>query len=81
MEQENYISIFTNFLADQLEKEKITLPIVVGLVKDFEPICETVTSRTQLIAFLEKYLNQHPQLAELKINLENPKYIFKNNEA
>ena len=74
--KENYINIFTSFLADLLEKEKIALEDVAGLVKVFEPISTMVQTREQLIYFLGKYIDVYPQLEELKLRLLDSNYNF-----
>lgn len=74
--KENYISIFSNFLAGLLEKGQIPLADVAGLVKVFEPVSPMVQSRKQLIIFLEKYMVNYPQLEELKKQLEDSNYQF-----
>ena len=74
--EENYIQIFTTFLAGLLEKEKIALEDVVGLVKVFEPISSYVKNREQLSYFLSKYVDKYPQLKELQNQLADPNYKF-----
>lgn len=74
---ENYIHILTNFLADLLEQKKITLEEVAAIVKIFEPVCESVHNRSDLVAFLNNFAGRLPQLEELKSQLMDPNYIFK----
>jgi hypothetical protein len=74
--KENYINIFTSFLAGLLEKGQISLEDVGGLVKVFEPISPMVQSRKQLATFLGKYTEVYPQLEELKKQLLDDNYQF-----
>ena len=74
--EENYISIFTNYLADMLEQRKIELPVVILLVKEFEAVCDGITTREKLVEFLDKYLQGLPALGGLKLRLQDKTYKF-----
>ncbi len=74
---ENYIHILTSFLADLLEKKKITLEEVVAVVKVFEPVCESIHNRSDLIVFLNSFVSRLPQLEELKVQLMDQNHVFK----
>lgn len=74
--QENYINIYTKFLAGFLETEKISMADAYFLIKEFEPVCEQITSREKLVEFIEKYISKFPFLQELKNQLANNNHSF-----
>ncbi len=76
MQEENYIQIFTTYLANKLEKGEISLPAVMALVKEFEKRCDNIHNRSDLIAFINVVVGRLPQLDELKQQLQDPNFIF-----
>lgn len=74
---ENYINILTGFLGEALENKKITLPEVVALLKEFEPICERIQNRKDLMNFVDFYTPKIPYLKVLKEQLQDETHIFK----
>jgi len=74
--QENYIQILSTFLAVMLEEKKIELKDVIEILKDFEPICDNIRSREDLVEFLDKHIDKYYELKELKKQLKNKNYIF-----
>lgn len=75
--QENYIQIFTTFLGTLVRDEKLSIKDSLRLLKAFAPVCDEITSRQQLVEFLEPHINTYWELKELKKQLSDPNYIFK----
>ena len=73
---ENYINIFSVFLAEMLRAGRLEVKDAVVLMKDFEPVCEDIKSRQDLIAFLDKYVQKYWELKELKQRLLDNNYHF-----
>ena len=75
--EENYISILCKFLGRSLLANKTNQNDVLILLKDFYEVCDNVTTRGDLIAFLSKYTLNYPYLEELKRQLNDKDFIFK----
>ncbi len=73
---ENYINIFSRFLADLLEDKKITLKDAVIIMKSFEPVCETIHSREDLVKFIDKYVGYYWEIKELRNQLMDKNHKF-----
>ena len=75
--QENYINIYTSFLADLIEQGSLQGQDIYFLMAEFEPVCESFKSRNDLENFLDKYIEKYPQLSKLKLLLADKNFIFK----
>lgn len=73
---ENYINILGKFLADLLEANKISLKEVVKIMKAFEPVCEDIKSREQLITFLQPFSEYYWELKTLIKQLMDKDHKF-----
>ncbi len=73
---ENYIHIFTVFIGELVRDERITLEDAQRILTAFLPVCESVTTRAQLIAFIDTYIPVYWELKELKEKLLDSYYIF-----
>ncbi len=76
MAEENYISIFSKFISKLLKEERITLKDAVIIMKSFEPVCESIHSRADLIKFIDKHVGYYWELKSLISDLKNPNHQF-----
>jgi hypothetical protein len=76
MIQENYIYIFCSYVAERANDQRLSGAEAVFLMSEFEPVCEEIKSREQLLTFISQYLDEFPELEELKEKLQNPVYDF-----
>ena len=74
--EENYINIFSRFLADLLEDKKITLKDAVIIMKHFEPVCGSIHSREDLVKFIDKYVGYYWEIKELRNQLMDKNHKF-----
>ncbi len=74
---ENYIHIFTVFIGQLVTSERMSIEDAQRILKAFLPVCESVTTRQQLIEFIERHSPIYWELKELKEKLLDPNYIFK----
>jgi hypothetical protein len=73
---ENYIHIFSKFIGNLVQDQKITLKDAVIIMKAFEPICESIQTRQDLINFIDKYVGYYWELRTLRDKLSDPNYKF-----
>ncbi len=76
MQEENYINIFGRFIGKLLQDEKIKLRDAVIIMKAFEPVCEDIHSREDLIKFIDKHVGYYWELKSLISELKNPNHKF-----
>ncbi len=74
--EENYIHIFCAFLAFSFMNRTVTKKDIVFLLKEFYAVCDNVTTRADLIAFINKHTLNYTFLEELKFKLNDRDYIF-----
>ena len=74
--QENYINIFSKFLGKLLQDEKITLKDSVIIMKAFEPVCEDIHSREDLVKFIDQYVGYYWELKALRNQLMDKSHQF-----
>lgn len=74
--EENYIHIFCVFLGLCLLNRKVEQRHVIFLVKEFYPVCDHISNRSDMTVFINKYLMEYPFLEELKEKLTDKNYIF-----
>lgn len=74
--EENYIHIFSEFIGKLLEDKKITLKDAVLIMKAFEPVCESIHSRADLVKFIDEYVGFYWELKELRNRLMDKNYQF-----
>ncbi len=75
--EENYIHIYSVYMAELLQEKRADLKRVYEMMKIYVPFLETVKSRNELIAFIDENLQGFPELQELKDRLQDPAYQFK----
>jgi hypothetical protein len=73
---ENYIYIFCSYIARMANEHRFTGAEAVFLMSEIEPVCESVKNREQLIGFINSYIEEFPELQELKGQLSNPVHEF-----
>jgi hypothetical protein len=78
--EENYIHIFSVFVAELLEQGKLEVKDAYFLMSEFEPVCEDVQNRQALVSFLEEYIPKFGELKELKRQLLDSNHIFKQDD-
>lgn len=74
--EENYINIFSKFIGKLLLDEKISLKDMVIIMKAFEPVCEQVKSREDLVKFIDKHVGYYWELKTLRNQLMDINYKF-----
>ncbi|MEK7618066.1 MAG: hypothetical protein AAB410_02875 [Patescibacteria group bacterium] len=74
--EENYINIFSKFIGKLLQDQKISLKDMVIIMKAFEPVCEQVKSREDLVKFIDKYVGYYWELKTLRNQLMDINHKF-----
>ena len=74
--EENYINIFSKFIGKLLQDQKISLKDMVIIMKAFEPVCEKVKSREDLVKFIDKYVGYYWELKTLRNQLMDINHKF-----
>ena len=74
--EENYIHIYSVYMAELLQEKKADLKRVYEMMKLYVPFLETVKSRGELIVFVDQNLGEFRELQDLKVRLEDPNYQF-----
>lgn len=75
-EQENYINIFSKFVGKLLQDKKISVKDAVIIMKAFEPVCEEIHSREDLVKFIDKYVGYYWELKTLRNQLVDINHFF-----
>ena len=76
MENENYINIFSKFLGKLLQDGKVTLKDSVIIMKAFQPVCESIHSREDLVKFIDKFVGYYWELKTLRNHLMDRNHKF-----
>ncbi|MBI3232162.1 MAG: hypothetical protein HYZ51_03740 [Candidatus Doudnabacteria bacterium] len=74
--KENYINIFSKFIGELLQDGKITLKDSVIIMRAFEPVCESVQSRQDLVNFIDQHVGYYWELKILRNQLLSNSYKF-----
>lgn len=74
--EENYINIFCTFIGKSIIADKISQKDAFILLTQFYKVCDNVTSRADLVAFLSKHALKIPFLEELKHQLNDKNFVF-----
>ncbi len=73
---ENYIHIYTSYISEVFQQNKLSVEDIYKLLSEFEKICEKVHSRQELVAFMDPLVVKYLPLQELKNRLLDQGYVF-----
>jgi hypothetical protein len=76
MQDENYINIFCKFVGKLVQDGKLTVKEGFAVLRIFEPECEKITSRHDLINFIDTKLGYYWELKALRQQLADPNHKF-----
>jgi hypothetical protein len=74
--EENYINIFSVYLAKLIENRMLDKNSLMFIGKEFYDHCENIRSRQDLAEFLDNNLKDYPIFFELRQQLLNPNHKF-----
>jgi len=74
--EENYLHIFCVFLASLYETEQFDLNDMAYISFELQPHADNLHSRHDLLAFLEKYIQDYPEFISLQGQLLDVNHSF-----
>ena len=76
MQDENYINIFCKFVGKLVQDGKLTVKEGFAVFRIFEPECEKIKSRQDLINFIDTKLGYYWEIKVLRQQLADPNHKF-----
>ena len=76
MEPENYISILCKFIGNLVYDHKLSFKDAIIILRTFEPVCEKIKSRQDLVGFIDKYVGYYWELKTLRNQLMDSQHKF-----